>query len=423
MAMGSSNGYGVPGRGRGGLGRWVALGLGLVVLIGVFVLQRHGRGPGAAMSTSVSATPSVSVDRATSGVTSSAGSRLATTAGLTGADTGALSSTGFSSGPAVSSATSSALIAAVPQGLLPGATDWELLGYGTSSVVVYRPGTGRVVVTPVSGVASSGPLFFIATATSVIIRPLDFVTGYAVPDGKPAAALTGLLAQGGPAFPGPDADHLWIATGSGVNTSFILVDAAGRSANLKITLPPRLQSSWPQPDGAGHLLVTGIGGTYLARPDGLQLVTNGTVMAAGPTAFLVYECDQHATCSAQAIDRQTAKRTAIPYLPAPPPFQESGPISADGRYAAILEAIGAPTASSFRPHLVNLVTGQDRTVILDVDTSATPSSTMAFSPDGHYLLIDTSGGQIVAVNTETGHLTRLPAPIPPVTAIAVRPTH
>ena len=415
--MGSNSGDGTPGRGMGGLGRWVALGLGLLVLVAVLVLQRQGRGPAGAVSTSVSTASSVPLSRNTSGVISSPRPRLATTA----ADTTARSFTGPSSASAMRSGTSSPLTTVVARGLLPGATDWELLGYGTSGVLSYRPGTGRVVVTSVPGLASSGPLFFVTTATAVIIRPLDFVTGYAVPDGTPATALTGLLAQGGPAFPGPEDEHLWIATGSGPDSSFVLVDAAGRSAGKKITLPVTVQSGWPQPDGVGYLLVSGVGGTYLARPGRLQLVTTGTVLASGPTAFLVYECDQHATCSAQAIDRQTGKRTAIPHLPAPPPFQDAGPISTDGRYAAILETTGAPTASTLQAHLIDLATGQDRAVILDIDTSATPSSTLAFSPDGHYLMILSSGGRIAAVNTQTGHITRLPPDIPSATVIAVRP--
>lgn len=312
----------------------------------------------------------------------------------------------------------------VPRGLLPGATGWELLGYGLSGVVGYRPDTGRVAVTPVPGLKSGGGLSFVTAGTTAIIRPLDFVAGYAVPDGKPATALTGLLAQGGPALPGPDADHLWVPTGSGPTSKFVLVDTAGRPAGKTIALPPTVQSYWPQPDGTGYLLVSGIGGTYLARPDGLQQVTTGPVLAAGPTAYLVYECDQHAACSAWAIDRQTGRRTAIPYLPAPQPLQAAtGPISADGHYAAILGTTVAPDATSLQPHLIDLDTGLDRTLILDVKDSANPSSTLAFSPDGHYLLIATSGGQIAAVNTQTGHITRLPPPIPPVSAIAVHPAH
>ena len=354
---------------------------------------------------------------------------MPTTAGVTATGVvdpsavGSPSAIGSSQATVTSSPNSSPAISAIPPGLLPGASDWELLGYGTSSVVRFRPGSGRVVVTPVSGLASGGPLFFLTTATAAIIRPLDPVTGYAVPDGQPATELTGLLAQGGPALPGPDAGHLWIATGDTPDSSFVLVDAAGRSAGQRITLPPADQSSSPQPDGTGYLLISDVGGTYLARPGRRQLVTVGTVLATGPTTFLVYECDRHGTCSTQAIDRHTGRRRAIPHLPAPSPSQPSGPISADGQHAAILEATGAPTAASLRPHLVNLVTGRDRTVLLDVDPSGPLSSTLAFSPDGHYLLVDTGDGQIAAVDTRTGHITRLPLPIPSLTALAVRPTH
>jgi hypothetical protein len=416
---------------RGSSGRrWLAVLAGFAVLIAVIVVRRGSGGPPVESRPTVSAaqTSSATAPHSTPSPATVPATTLSTPAvGDLGADTGAPPSMASSSPwVATDSQVSSPLTATIPRGVLPGATGWELLGYGPFGVVGYHPGTGVVVVTPVPGLMSGGGLSFVMAGTTAIIRPLDLVAGYAVPAGKPATELTGLLAQGGPAIAGPDADHLWVwaATGSGPTPEFVLVDAAGRLAGKTINLPLTVQSYWPQPDGTGNLLVPGIGGTYLARPDGLQLVTTGSVLAAGPTAFLVYDCDQHATCSAWAIDRRTGKRTAIPDRAPPQPFQSStGPISADGHYAAILETTNASDSTAARPHLINLDTGLDRTLILDVADSPNPSSILVFSPDGHYLLIASSGSPIAAVNTQTGHITRLPLPIPPVSVIVVHPTH
>ena len=47
----------------------------------------------------------------------------------------------------------------------------------------------------------------------MLIRPIDVVPGYIVPDGQAARQMPNSLADGGPIFAGPDADHIWAQSG------------------------------------------------------------------------------------------------------------------------------------------------------------------------------------------------------------------
>ena len=82
--------------------------------------------------------------------------------------------------------------------LLPGrTTDWELFARSEDTVYRIEVGAGRVTATQHERLATSGPVTFVADAGGVILRPLDGVAGYAVPNGRSARPLRGLLAKGG----------------------------------------------------------------------------------------------------------------------------------------------------------------------------------------------------------------------------------
>ncbi|MDQ2797774.1 MAG: hypothetical protein M3Y06_11535, partial [Actinomycetota bacterium] len=89
---------------------------------------------------------------------------------------------------------------------------WELFARGDGVVIRIEPARGRITRTTVPGLRSDGPVSFVVGSNAAIVRPIDYVPGYLVPDGKPAREISASLSQvrDGPVFPGPDQNHVWI---------------------------------------------------------------------------------------------------------------------------------------------------------------------------------------------------------------------
>ncbi len=63
---------------------------------------------------------------------------------------------------------------------------WELFGQGQGVVVRIELRRGRLTRTAVPQVGGASPIFFVVGADRAIVHPMDQVTGYVVPDAKPA---------------------------------------------------------------------------------------------------------------------------------------------------------------------------------------------------------------------------------------------
>jgi hypothetical protein len=87
--------------------------------------------------------------------------------------------------------------------LLGVSSGWELFGRSDGEVIRVQPARGRITRTRVPALASTGPVTFVVTATSAMIRPIDSVPGLLVPDGHPARQMPTDVSTGGPLFPGP----------------------------------------------------------------------------------------------------------------------------------------------------------------------------------------------------------------------------
>lgn len=70
---------------------------------------------------------------------------------------------------------------------------WELFGRGLGVVVRIEFARGRITRTTQPALASSGPVTFVADAEGALVRPIDFVPGYLIPDGQPARVAPGML--------------------------------------------------------------------------------------------------------------------------------------------------------------------------------------------------------------------------------------
>jgi hypothetical protein len=291
---------------------------------------------------------------------------------------------------------------------------WELFGRGSGVVVRIQFALGRITRTALPPVLSGGPVTFVTGAEGALVRPIDFVPGYLIPDGEPAREAPGALDGSGPAFPGPDPQHLWVPGGAN-DDRMVLAGMDGRRTGPSIAAPPQGSpvntSLLAVPDQAGYLLFPGTGGVYDVRPGGTSRVTTGTVLAAGPTRWLTAECDRHARCQPVVTDRPTGARhplsTRIPLSTGPGGAGQStiGVISPDGATAAVLA--GSPQA---RIEIIDLVTGAAHALPLPIDSSEVDMGwaweSMAWSPDSRWLFIAVNGG-LYAASQRTGQVTNL----------------
>jgi hypothetical protein len=161
------------------------------------------------------------------------------------------------------------------------------------------------------------------------------------------------------------------------------------------------------------MILTGVDGAYLARPDGVRHITRGSVLAAGPTGWLVVECDKWARCARVVIDRATGGRRT---LQASQTFvdAQTGSIAPDGSMASYIPVTAA------RPvvHLLDLRTGADHALTVDLGADAYATS-LVWSPDGRWLFL-AAGGRLLAVDPRTGAAQELGVDLPAIMQVAVR---
>ena len=305
--------------------------------------------------------------------------------------------------------------AAVPH--LPGVRgNWELFGYAPGRVVRIQFASGRITQTAVPPVLSGGPVSFVVGPHEAIIRPLDLVPGYLVPDGRPARPLTGALGNGGIAIPGPQPGTAWMQTGF-QGASLPLVRMDGTETGVSLRLPPG--GPWQAAsDGRGGVLVVDYtGGMYDdVRPGSFQRIT-GLVAAVGPTRWLIVDCHAGRRCSNVIVDPATGARHTLPGSSAEPsPGAAPGVIAPDGSDAAMMRASGDRVTL----HLLNLGSGSDRQVSVPLDAESAAEQTLAWSPDSRWLFVVTAQGKLAAVDARTGHVEGLGVSLPRLSVIAVR---
>ena len=303
--------------------------------------------------------------------------------------------------------------------LLGARAGWELFGRGPGELVSIEPATGRVTSTRVPALDSSGPVSFLIDPHQAIIRPLDFVPGYRVPDGGSPRGLSGLLSQGGPVLPGPRPGQVWVVTTSVGRASLTLAGPSG----ARVTSVP-LPAGGPLPltataDGSGGVLLTGDSGTFDAGLGGLRRLSLAP-LATGPGRWLAVTCPgHHQHCHTVVVDSATgAQRTlpgpALPHTPMTP--WPPGIIAPDGAAAAILELSRGYQLSL---HLVDLGSGADRVLDLPVSQDV-DNEIMAWSPDSKWLFVVTDVGAVQVVNASTGRVSSLGVRLPFISQVAVR---
>lgn len=296
-------------------------------------------------------------------------------------------------------------------GYLDPVARWELFARTDTEVARIQPGLARVTRTAVPLLRSSGPVSFLVTADGALIRPLDYVPGFEVPDGRPTREMAPALALSGPMFPGPDPQHVWVTSGN----ALVLRPVDGGPATARISLPADTPPLLVVGDGAGGLLLPGTSGVYEARPEGLRRLSTGALLAVGPRNWMVAECNDRHRCRSELVDRATgARRDLGPALPVGP---VPGLISPDGRTAALYQI---EDGGHVDLDLLDIASGDVHPAHLELDQAVTPGM-IAWAPDGGLFAI-VAGGAIRMIDRGSGNAGPIGPPLPPVRQLAVRGT-
>jgi hypothetical protein len=296
---------------------------------------------------------------------------------------------------------------------------WELFGLDADSVVAIQLAHGRAIQTALPPPEGSGPVSFIVGPNSAIVRPLDNVPGYLVPEGQPAQPLTGILARGGLLLPGPRPGQEWDTAG-GAN-ALVLIGADGRATSTRIKLSNTnwaLQSAMP--DGRGDVLVASVttGGQYDASPHKLRPVAV-LLTAVGPRRWLGMTCGRR-SCRNVVVNPVTGSERKLPGPPAqmrPWPWPAfPGAVAPDGLTAAIVADSGNRQVALEQ---ISLVSGAVRRLAVPVSENAS-SQTMVWSPDSQWLFVLAASGKLLAVNIRTDRVQSLGIPLPDFSQLAIR---
>jgi hypothetical protein len=290
---------------------------------------------------------------------------------------------------------------------------WELFALGDSSVTQIQLAAGRITTTYFSPLQNSGPVFFVVGADRAIVKPLDTVPGYVVPDTGPLRELSARLRQGVPALPASNPNQVWVGPEDDGPLVMTLTDLDGSRVLATAPMPTGAVTVDATDDGAGYPLFRGVGGFYVARPDGLERITTGLVVATGRSGWLANECDDQGGCRTVSIDRATGGRRAI--LSGIDGNGPPGALSPDGTTAAL--AVGVPNGGTTL-RLADLVTGADHEV--DVHPAMGSGRTMVWSPDGRWLFVVDEAGHLHAVESRTRQVSALPGPVPMLRQLAIR---
>jgi hypothetical protein len=297
---------------------------------------------------------------------------------------------------------------------------WQLVALGQRALVSVQFATGRITHTALPPLQSDGPVSLIVESHRVIVRPLDNVPGYLVPDGQPARSLGGILANGALLLPGPRPDEVWDLRPaqpiSLVGPEGTLLPA--RLAAMSRRFPPQSAMA----DGRGGVLLFDDTGRQYDTGPGLLRPVGPLLLAVGPRAWLAVACNQDgSSCQNVVIAAGTGAARALPgaavslvswQWPGHP-----GAVAPNGSTAALFDEGRDGTAAL---ELVNLATGAVRPVAVNVLPSSS-SQTMAWSPDSRWLFVLTAGGRLAAVSPATGRVQELGLGLTGLIQVAIRP--
>jgi hypothetical protein len=294
-------------------------------------------------------------------------------------------------------------------GFLDPAARWELFARTDTEIDRIQPRAARVTRTAVPRLLSTGPVSFVVTPDRALVRPLDFVPGVELRDGRPPRPIAATLAENGPMFPGPDPGHVWVASGP----DLVLRPVGGGPDTTRVPQSGNGSLEPPVEDGAGGLLFPGPTGVYVPGRTGLRRISPGALLAVGARGWIVAECNDAHRCRSELIDRATGARRDVgpPLTVGPLP----GLISPDGRTVALYRI---EDTGHIELDILDIASGQVRAADVEVEQELTVGM-IAWSPDGRLFAI-TEGGAIRVIDRDSGRAGPMGPPLPAVRQLAIR---
>jgi hypothetical protein len=295
---------------------------------------------------------------------------------------------------------------------------WQLIGLDANGVVAVEFARGQIVRTSLPRLAGDGIVSLVPASGEVLVRPLDNVPGYVVPDGEPARPLTGVLAHGGYLLPGPTPAQQWLDYGE-----LMLVGPGGKPEHSQL---PEAAMLWATQvpvisDGHGGLILTGASGTVYDANDSALRPISALPFAVGPRNWLGLQCD-NGNCSNVVISAATGVART---LPGPASYADPWPwrvlpgvASPDGTSAAVI--VPGKSESQARLDLVNMNSGAVLQVPVPVAQDSS-SRSLAWSPDSRWLFVVTAYGGLAIVNARTGQPGILSLGLSGLRQIVIRP--
>jgi hypothetical protein len=297
---------------------------------------------------------------------------------------------------------------------------WQLIGFDGKGVVDVQFARGRIVRTTIPRLAGDGIVSLVPAPGEVLVRPLDNVSGYLVPDGKPAEPLTGVLAQGGYLLPGPTPAQQWLDSH---DLNLVLVGPGGKPERAHL---PESALLWATQvsiisDGRGGFILAGASGTVYDANSGALRMISALPLAVGPRNWLGLNCD-NSSCRNVVISAATGESRTLPGTASyayPWPWQAlPGAASPDGAAAAVIVPGNSDGQAGL--DLVSLTSGTVQHVRVPVAGSASGQS-LAWSPDSRWLFVVTAAGGLAIVDARTGQLRILSLGLSGLSQIVIRP--
>lgn len=299
---------------------------------------------------------------------------------------------------------------------------WQLLGFDGRAVLAVQFARGRIVRTTIPRLEGDGIVSLVAGRGEALVRPIDNVPGYVVPDGGPARPLTGVLANGGTLLPGPTPAEQWLDE----NTGSIVLVGRGKAERAQLAeralLSPHSQTITSD-GGGGLLLVDASGIVYDVSSGLLRSVGPDLILAVGPRNWLGLNCGvDPGPCREVVISAATGAERVLPG-PAvsanPWPWQAvPGIVSPDGTTAAV--AIPGQSQNQAWLELVSMRSGAARRVAVPVPPSST-SQSLAWSPDSRWLFVVAARGTLAVVDGRTGEPQHINLGVSGLRQIVIRP--
>jgi hypothetical protein len=293
--------------------------------------------------------------------------------------------------------------------MLPSPLRLDLLVTTSRSLLRADLAAGSVSSTPLPPIDSTGPVFLLPVPGAAVVRPLDNVDGYLMPDNAPPEPLRARLSTGTlGAFPGPNPGQIWLFEGTVDEGELLLVDAAG---TVSLNLP--FADVYPAgPDGNGGVVLAGQStpASMLADATGVEPITNAHLLAAGSSAWFVQDCAPE--CVKAVVDRVSGGRRVVGAIG--PAIRTSclGAVSPDAASAAL--CIDDPAGSQLE--VFDLATGE----LLQSVTMSRLTHNLAWSPDSRYLFFVDEANVLQAFDRVTGAIASSFA-VPDTTNFALRP--